>query len=178
MTNPLQKNLVMRGLSWLIVRSRPHCSKRLPSIFALISDNARPEVGIDQRRISRIIGLRNFNNWVKSVLITRFAHPALAASNVMDGTRGGRAGLRGKVLDLGCGKGGDLNKWSKARIKEYVALGRSCSSLGPICSLTGSLCRQMSPQSQLTKHGPAGTHFPVRHASTPLSQHSTVIRGP
>jgi len=40
----------------------------------------------------------------------------------VDSTRGGRAGLRGKVLDLGCGKGGDLNKWSKARIKEYVAL--------------------------------------------------------
>jgi mRNA (guanine-N7-)-methyltransferase len=87
-------------------------------------DNARPDVGIEQRRDSRIIGLRNFNNWIKSVLITRFAHPALAVSAVTDGggARGGR-GLRGKVLDLGCGKGGDLNKWSKARIKEYIALG-------------------------------------------------------
>ncbi|KAI0303477.1 guanine-N(7)-methyltransferase [Multifurca ochricompacta] len=85
--------------------------------------NARPEVGIEQRRVSRIIGLRNFNNWIKSVLITRFAHPTLASSTVVDsgGGRGGR-GLRGKVLDLGCGKGGDLIKWSKARIKEYVAL--------------------------------------------------------
>ena len=141
----------------------------------LVSDNARPEVGIDQRRVSRIIGLRNFNNWVKSVLITRFAHPVLAASNVVDSTRGGRAGLRGKVLDLGCGKGGDLNKWSKARIKEYVALGRPSSSLGPICLLTGALRRQMSLQSQLTKHGPAGTHFPVGHVSMPRSQRSTVI---
>ncbi|KAH9063713.1 mRNA capping enzyme-domain-containing protein [Lactarius deliciosus] len=86
--------------------------------------NARPEVGIEQRRESRIIGLRNFNNWIKSVLITRFAHPVLSKSAVTDGGggRGGRGGLRGKVLDLGCGKGGDLNKWSKARIKEYVAL--------------------------------------------------------
>ena len=66
--------------------------------------------------------MRNFNNWIKSVLITRFAHPALAASTVADGG-GGRGGRRGKVLDLGCGKGGDLNKWSKARIKEYVAFG-------------------------------------------------------
>lgn len=90
--------------------------------FASWSDNARPDVGIDQRRVSRIIGLRNFNNWIKSVLITRFAHPALAASTVADGG-GGRGGRRGKVLDLGCGKGGDLNKWSKARIKEYVAFG-------------------------------------------------------
>lgn len=86
--------------------------------------NARPEVGIEQRRESRIIGLRNFNNWIKSVLITRFAHPILSKS-IADGgggRGGGRGGLRGKVLDLGCGKGGDLNKWSKARIKEYVAL--------------------------------------------------------
>ena len=95
----------------------------LASICELL-DNTRPEVGIEQRRDSRIIGLRNFNNWIKSVLITRFAHPVLASSAVADGGggRGGR-GLRGKVLDLGCGKGGDLNKWSKARIKEYVALG-------------------------------------------------------
>lgn len=66
--------------------------------------------------------MRNFNNWIKSVLITRFAHPVLAASTVADGG-GGRGGRRGKVLDLGCGKGGDLNKWSKARIKEYIAFG-------------------------------------------------------
>jgi mRNA (guanine-N7-)-methyltransferase len=82
--------------------------------------NARPDVGIDQRRVSPIIGMRNFNNWIKSVLITRFAHPALASSAVADG--GGSRNLRrGKVLELGCGKGGDLNKWSKARIKEYIA---------------------------------------------------------
>jgi mRNA (guanine-N7-)-methyltransferase len=66
--------------------------------------------------------MRNFNNWIKSVLITRFAHPVLAASIVADGG-GGRGGRRGKVLDLGCGKGGDLNKWSKARIREYLAFG-------------------------------------------------------
>ena len=66
--------------------------------------------------------MRNFNNWIKSVLITRFAHPALSSSAIVDGG-GGRNGRRGKVLELGCGKGGDLNKWNKARIKEYVAFG-------------------------------------------------------
>jgi len=34
--------------------------------------------------------------------------------------RGGQ--LSGRVLDIGCGKGGDLQKWQKANIKEYVAL--------------------------------------------------------
>lgn len=30
---------------------------------------------------------------------------------------------RGKILDLGCGKGGDLQKWSKAGVWDYVGLG-------------------------------------------------------
>lgn len=30
--------------------------------------------------------------------------------------------MAGRVLDIGCGKGGDLQKWQKARIREYVAL--------------------------------------------------------
>ncbi|KAJ7632425.1 guanine-N(7)-methyltransferase domain-containing protein [Roridomyces roridus] len=85
--------------------------------------NARPEVGLAQRQTSPIIGLKNFNNWVKSVLISRFAHPALAASKQVVTTRGQqRNSSRGKVLDMGCGKGGDMNKWSKARVAEVVAV--------------------------------------------------------
>ena len=34
----------------------------------------------------------------------------------------------GKVLDIGCGKGGDLTKWNKARIREYVGVGQFTSS--------------------------------------------------
>ncbi|KAL7283075.1 hypothetical protein ACG7TL_002499 [Trametes sanguinea] len=79
--------------------------------------NARPDVGVVQRQESPIIGLKNFNNWVKSVLITRFAHPALTASPIA-----GPGRLRGRVLDMGCGKGGDLNKWAKANAAEYVGL--------------------------------------------------------
>ncbi|KIJ17357.1 hypothetical protein PAXINDRAFT_168048 [Paxillus involutus ATCC 200175] len=82
--------------------------------------NLRPEVGVKQRMGSPIIGLKNFNNWVKSVLITRFAHPALASSPVSQSSGPGRG--RGKVLDMGCGKGGDLTKWGKARIKELVGV--------------------------------------------------------
>ena len=38
---------------------------------------------------------------------------------------GGGTRIAGKVLDMGCGKGGDLTKWLKARIKEYFGVGSS-----------------------------------------------------
>ncbi|KAG8731161.1 mRNA cap guanine-N7 methyltransferase [Ceratobasidium sp. 428] len=85
------------------------------------SDNQRREVGIHARRESAIIGLRNFNNWIKSVLIAKFGRRPLHDSGTR--TTGGRGRtMCGKVLDLGCGKGGDLRKWAKANIKEYVGL--------------------------------------------------------
>lgn len=71
--------------------------------------NLRPEVGVEHREYSPIIGLRKFNNWVKSVLIGKFTY------------RG--RGQGAKVLDIGCGKGGDLNKWRQARIELYVGMG-------------------------------------------------------
>jgi mRNA (guanine-N7-)-methyltransferase len=86
-------------------------------------------VGKTARQTSPIIGLKNFNNWVKSVLILRFAHPALAASPGGKGPRARQGDVLrtngGKVLDMGCGKGGDLQKWSRAPVKEYVGVGAS-----------------------------------------------------
>lgn len=72
--------------------------------------NSRPEVGVEHREFSPIIGLKKFNNWVKSVLIGKFAYR-------------NRNGPGAKVLDIGCGKGGDLNKWKQARIALYVGMG-------------------------------------------------------
>ena len=65
--------------------------------------NAVPQRGRDWRKTdSRIKGLRSFNNWVKSTIIHKFAPT----------DEGTGAPLR--VLDLGCGKGGDLGKWQQA----------------------------------------------------------------
>ncbi|KAF9476055.1 hypothetical protein BDN70DRAFT_907820 [Pholiota conissans] len=90
-----------------------------------LSDNSRPDVGVVQRLESPIVGLENFNNWVKSVLITRFDHPVLQQSQISGPLSGsGRPQMgRGKVLDKGCGKGGDMTKWSKAHVKELIGAG-------------------------------------------------------
>jgi mRNA (guanine-N7-)-methyltransferase len=97
------------------LEQRP-AKKKTRDVQAVVQHyNARPDVGVAQRQNSPIYGLKSFNNWVKSVLITRFAHPALG--------QGMRQGPRaGKVLEMGCGKGGDLTKWTKAKIKELVAV--------------------------------------------------------
>ncbi|GAA5891535.1 hypothetical protein JCM5296_004246 [Sporobolomyces johnsonii] len=72
--------------------------------------NARPNIDRETRRESPIIGLKSFNNWIKSVLIAKH------------GRREGDTGPKVKVLDLGCGKGGDLQKWMKAGTDEYVGI--------------------------------------------------------
>ncbi|BBN13848.1 mRNA (guanine-N7-)-methyltransferase [Marchantia polymorpha subsp. ruderalis] len=58
----------------------------------------------EEREASPIIHLKKLNNWIKSVLIHLYANRGDA------------------VLDLGCGKGGDLIKWDKASISYYVGV--------------------------------------------------------
>lgn len=66
--------------------------------------NAVPQLGREWRRTdSQIKGLRNLNNWIKSTLIQKFARPEIIPQHGY------------LVLDMACGKGGDLGKWSKAR---------------------------------------------------------------
>ena len=68
--------------------------------------NAVPERGREWRRTdSQIKGLRSLNNWIKSTLIQKFSRPENMAMV-------GPGGLL--VLDMACGKGGDLGKWEKA----------------------------------------------------------------
>lgn len=107
--------------------------KKLAGDVGVVVDhyNSRPDVGVVQRAESPIIGLKNFNNWVKSVLITRFAHPVLAKSpgGSGKGSNSAQGGQNGKVLDMGCGKGGDITKWTKARVKEYIGVDIAANSI-------------------------------------------------
>lgn len=71
--------------------------------------NRLQEVGLAARSRSRIFFMRNFNNWLKSVLI----------GEILEQVR--RAGPQQvSVLDLGCGKGGDLLKWRRGGINHLV----------------------------------------------------------
>ena len=57
-----------------------------------------------ERKRSVIYRLRCLNNWVKSAALQR---------RVREGDR---------VMDLACGKGGDLKKYARARIASYVGV--------------------------------------------------------
>ncbi|XP_075682581.1 mRNA cap guanine-N(7) methyltransferase [Rhinoderma darwinii] len=71
--------------------------------------NELQECGLKERSQSRIFYLRNFNNWMKSALIGEFLDRVREKKN-----------RNIAVLDLGCGKGGDLLKWNKGRIDKLV----------------------------------------------------------
>ncbi|KAM7207436.1 mRNA cap guanine-N7 methyltransferase [Naviculisporaceae sp. PSN 640] len=75
--------------------------------------NAVPERGRDWRKTdSRIKGLRSFNNWVKSCIIQKFSPSEDHTPGALE--RGISSGKELLVLDIGCGKGGDLGKWQQA----------------------------------------------------------------
>ncbi|KAL2134427.1 hypothetical protein VTI74DRAFT_199 [Chaetomium olivicolor] len=85
--------------------------------------NAVPERGREWRKTdSKIKGLRSFNNWVKSCIIQKFSPDEDHAPGAME--RGISSGNRLLVLDIGCGKGGDLFKWQQAPqpVDLYVGL--------------------------------------------------------
>ncbi|KAJ6072937.1 hypothetical protein N7467_011022 [Penicillium canescens] len=95
--------------------------------------NAVPERGREWRKTeSKIKGLRSFNNWVKSTLIQKFSPDEEFAARFND-TKEWADDSTGPppvddkrllVLDLGCGKGGDLGKWQLAPqpVDLYVGL--------------------------------------------------------
>ncbi|KAF2343535.1 mRNA (guanine-N(7))-methyltransferase domain, partial [Trinorchestia longiramus] len=71
--------------------------------------NAVRQMTIAERKNSKIIKIRTFHNFIKTMLLTE--HPGLS------------------VLDLCCGKGGDIGKFSKMGTKTYVGVDIADKSL-------------------------------------------------
>lgn len=57
--------------------------------------------------------MREFHNWIKSIIIYTYCSPYRDSKGKMKNTT---------VLDLGCGRGGDLMRWYHARVGEYVGI--------------------------------------------------------
>lgn len=82
--------------------------------------NARPDEGHSARSRSAILHLRTFNNWIKNVMMKEFAR-----------------GRNLRVLDLACGKGGDLGKWNRLAVTHVTGVGKE------ICPLFFRHCRSI-----------------------------------
>lgn len=74
-----------------------------PGLGQTVADhyNQKINAGVEIRNQSRIVYMRNFNNWMKSMLIEEFLEKCKSV----------RRAASLKVLDMGSGKGGDMLKW-------------------------------------------------------------------
>ncbi|XP_017775449.1 PREDICTED: mRNA cap guanine-N7 methyltransferase [Nicrophorus vespilloides] len=80
--------------------------------------NKLEEKGLDERNKSRIVYMRNFHNWIKSMQINEYI------VKIKDSKR---HNVPIRVLDMCCGKGGDLLKWRKAGISHLI-----CSDIAAV----------------------------------------------
>ncbi|XP_018574132.1 mRNA cap guanine-N7 methyltransferase isoform X2 [Anoplophora glabripennis] len=80
--------------------------------------NLLEEKGLDERSKSRIVYLRNFHNWIKSMLINEYL------TKIKDKKKH-NAPIR--IHDMCCGKGGDLLKWRKGGITHLI-----CSDIASV----------------------------------------------
>ncbi|CAL4094658.1 unnamed protein product, partial [Meganyctiphanes norvegica] len=93
-----------------VVHSDQSVEQGLGSVVASHYNNLE-EKGRKERKNSRIFFMRNFNNWIKSCFINIFLDK-IRKQNVDN--------YPIRVLDLGCGKGGDLLKWQKGHIGHLI----------------------------------------------------------
>lgn len=118
--------------------------------------NAVPERGRDWRKTdSKIKGLRSFNNWIKSCIIQKFAPDEDHTPGARE--RGISSGKELLVLDIGCGKGGDLGKWQQAPqpVELYVGLDPADISI----EQARERYRQMGQRDRHSGRGGRGGHY-------------------
>ena len=89
---------------------------------------------------SQTIGLRDYHNWLKNMLITKTANPG------------------NSLIDLAVGKGGDLNKWSAAKLGFVFGIDYSKDNIvnrldGACARYLGALKRKQKVPKALFAHG-------------------------
>ncbi|XP_031838554.1 RNA guanine-7 methyltransferase [Nomia melanderi] len=98
-----------------VVKYQPELKKRTTepqkcnAVLVAKHYNSLEDKGVSIRNQSRILYMRNFNNWIKSMLISEY----ITKQDKVHGSS-----LR--VLDICCGKGGDLIKWMKVNVTHVV----------------------------------------------------------
>lgn len=72
---------------------------------------------IEERETTETYNHRVFNNWIKSVLIDKYTSIVKKSYQNDWGEQ-----LALSVLDIACGKGGDLRKWDIAGTRNYYGV--------------------------------------------------------
>ncbi|KAL3283342.1 hypothetical protein HHI36_006490 [Cryptolaemus montrouzieri] len=117
--------------------------------------NQIEEKGLQERSKSRIVYLRNFHNWIKSMLINEYLTKVKSSKKH-------NAPLR--VLDMGCGKGGDLLKWKKGNITHLI-----CSDIASV-SLEQCKNRYADMKERSARERNGGNLFSIEYISADCSR--------
>uniref|UniRef100_A0A182M0T5 mRNA cap guanine-N(7) methyltransferase n=1 Tax=Anopheles culicifacies TaxID=139723 RepID=A0A182M0T5_9DIPT len=99
--------------------------------------NKIEELGLAARKKSNIYFMRNFNNWIKSCVIEKYA--ALVKGRTP-------LGSPFRVLDMCCGKGGDLIKWSNSNVTHLICTDIAQVSLEQCESRFNKMYHQRKPK--------------------------------
>lgn len=116
-------------------------------------DTLAPQ-SLEQRCGSATVRLRNFNSFAKAVLIEH------CLSELR--TRTGCEGRPLAVLDLGCGKGGDLKKFANCQVTHFCGVDISFGALEELVRRVAGIVAD----AKRAKHGPLGeAGLPLREIS-------------
>jgi SAM-dependent methyltransferase len=105
--------------------------------------------------------LRNYHNFIKSNLIYTYC----ALTYELSTDKGKSKRTRMDVLDIACGRGGDINKFYHARVNSYVGIDKSSGDIHAMSD--GAISRYMHQKSVKPDFTPM--KFMVADATVPLN---------
>jgi len=119
--------------------------------------NRRPKGDLKKRKESQIIKLRSFNNWIKSVLINEYTN---TNNNDSDNSNTNIRDIY-TVLDLACGKGGDLTKWKHvSHVRKLIGVDIAKESITEAIDR----CHKINPSFEVSFHAFDAFHVRANYA--------------